>query len=141
MLHIQIAVDDAGKPLSQFGKILYRLADAVISGDIVGRRFRAQDETIADVLFEEAPAVVAADHRVGQIQILDHGLELTAMTAGDATAEDQRELVGLTDGAIGVEEPLLESIDGGATTEDQIVAVLYLRKKQSVLNVSVLSLL
>jgi hypothetical protein len=33
-----------------------------------------------------------------------------------------REFVGLTDGAIGVEESLLESIDGGATPKDQIVA-------------------
>ena len=51
------------------------------------------------------------------------------MTAGDAATEDQREFVGLTDGAIGIEEPLLEGIDSGATTEDQIVAVLYLREK------------
>src|SRR6516165_7740840 len=62
------------------------------------------------------------------------------MMPRDATAEYQRELVGLTDGAIGVEEPLLEGIDGGATTEDQIVAVLYLRKKQAVLNAGVFSL-
>jgi hypothetical protein len=59
--------------------------------------------------------------------------------AGDATAEDQGEFVGLTDGAIGVEEPLLEGIDGGATTKDEIVAVLHLRKKQPVLNAGVLS--
>jgi hypothetical protein len=32
--------------------------------------------------------------------------------ASDATAEDQGEFVGLTNGAIGVEEPLLESVDG-----------------------------
>ena len=63
------------------------------------------------------------------------------MMTGDAAAEDQGEFVGLTNGAIGVEEPLLESIDGGATTEDQIVAKFYLREKQSVLNPSVRSLL
>jgi hypothetical protein len=40
------------------------------------------------------------------------------MTAGDAAAEDQREFVGLTDGAIGVEQPLLAGIHGGATTEE-----------------------
>src|SRR5215469_5692747 len=83
---------------------------------------------------------MAADHRVRKIQIFDHRLELAAVTAGDAAAEDQREFVGLTDGAIGIEEPLLEGIDGGATTEDQIVAVLHLRKKQAVLNAGVLSL-
>src|SRR5437867_5996412 len=63
------------------------------------------------------------------------------MTTGDAAAEDQGEFVGLTDGAIGVEEPLLEGIDGGATTKDEIVAELHLRKKQPVLNAGVLSLL
>jgi four helix bundle protein len=31
------------------------------------------------------------------------------MTPGDAAAEDQREFVGLTDGAIGVEEPCLRA--------------------------------
>src|SRR5690349_20463629 len=61
--------------------------------------------------------------------------------ASDAAAEDQGEFVGLTNGAIGVEEPLLESIDGGTTTEDQIVAKFNLCEKQSVLNPSVLSLL
>src|SRR5215469_5751165 len=83
---------------------------------------------------------MAADHRVRKIQIFDYRLELAAVTAGDAAAEDQREFVGLSDGAIGIEEPLLEGIDGGTTTEDQIVAVLYLRKKQPVLNAGVFSL-
>ena len=61
--------------------------------------------------------------------------------ASDAPAEDQGEFVGLTNGAIGVEQPLLESIDGGATTEDQIVAKFYLCEKHSVLNPGVLSFL
>ena len=62
------------------------------------------------------------------------------MIPRDAAAEDQGEFVGLTDSAIGVEEPLLDGIDGGATTKDQIVGVLYLGKKQPVLNAGVLSL-
>src|SRR6516162_5168722 len=57
-----------------------------------------------------------------------------------AAAEDQREFVGLTDSAIGVEERLLEGIDSSATAKDQIVGVLYLGKKQPVLNAGVLSL-
>lgn len=63
------------------------------------------------------------------------------MTTGDAAAEDQGEFVRLTDGAIGVEEPLLEGIDSGTTTEDEIVAGLHLSKKQPVLNAGLLSLL
>ena len=62
------------------------------------------------------------------------------MMAGDAAAKDQGEFVGLADSAIGVEEPLLEGLDGGATTKDEIIAVLYRRKKQPVLNTGVLSL-
>src|SRR5260370_820589 len=61
--------------------------------------------------------------------------------ASDAPAKDQGEFVGLTDSAIGVQEPLLEGIDGGATTEDEIVAELHLREKQPVLNAGMLSLL
>jgi len=63
------------------------------------------------------------------------------MMVGDAAAEDLSEFVGLADGAIGVEEPLFEGIDGGATTEDQIVAGLHLGKEQPVLNAGLLSLL
>jgi hypothetical protein len=40
-------------------------------------------------LFEEAMSVVAADYRVGEIEILDDGLEFAVMTAGDSAAEDE----------------------------------------------------
>jgi hypothetical protein len=50
------------------------------------------------------------------------------MMTGDAAAEDQGEFVGLTDGAIGIDESLFEGIDGGTTTKDEIVAELHLRK-------------
>src|SRR5260370_13237246 len=59
----------------------------------------------------------------------------------EAPAKDQGEFVGLADSAIGVEQPLLERIDGGATTEDEVVAKLHLGKKQPVLNAGMLSLL
>jgi hypothetical protein len=56
--------------------------------DIVGCRLGAEQETIADILFEEGFTVIAADHRVGEVQFLDHGLELASMTTGDAVTED-----------------------------------------------------
>ena len=40
--------------------------------------------------------------------------------ASDAPAKDQGESLDLTDSAIGVEQPLLEGIDGDATTEDEL---------------------
>ena len=65
LLHIQIAIDDASQLVPQERKILHGLADGVIGIDIVGRRFGAKEEAIADVLFEEALAVVTADHGIG----------------------------------------------------------------------------
>src|SRR5215468_1405290 len=63
------------------------------------------------------------------------------MMTGDAAAEDQGEFVGLTDAAIGIDESLLEGINGGTTTKDEIVGELHLGKKQPVLNTGLLSLL
>src|SRR6516162_6701455 len=61
--------------------------------------------------------------------------------ASDAPAKDQGAFVGLPDSAIGVEQPLLQGIDGGATPEDEVVAKLHLGKKQPVLNAGLLALL
>ena len=83
---------------------------------------------IAHVLFDEAVAVVAADDRIGQKQVLDFGLQLVAIELADLAAEDGGDLVRLADGAIGVEEPLAEPVERGAAIEDEVVAELGLRK-------------
>ncbi len=64
LLDVEVAVDDRAKLGAQFGEMFNGLFDAVV-GHIVGGRLGAQDEMIANVLFEEAIAVVAADDRVG----------------------------------------------------------------------------
>jgi hypothetical protein len=46
-------------------------------------------------------AVVTADEGVAQVQVEDAGLELAGVMTGDAPAEDQGQLVGLADGAVG----------------------------------------
>ena len=65
LLDVEVVVDDGGKLGAQCGEMFDGLLDAVV-GDVVGRRFGAQVEMIADVLFDKALAVVAADDRVGQ---------------------------------------------------------------------------
>jgi hypothetical protein len=95
---------------------------AVVS-HIVGRRLGAHDEMITDVLFDEAMAVVAADNRVGQLDVFDHGLQLAAVELGELATEDGGDLIGLADGAIGIEQSLAETVQGGTTAEDKIVAV------------------
>ena len=61
-----------------------------------------------DVLFDEPVAVVAPDDGIGEIEILDHGLELTAVAFGDLAAEDHRELGGPADRAVGIQQADLE---------------------------------
>ena len=58
---------------------------------------------VAHVLLDEAILVVATDDRIGQVHVLDHRLELASVPIGDPVAEDNGELVGLADGAVGVE--------------------------------------
>src|SRR5215207_1470056 len=113
-------------------EILHRFVDAVIV-DIVARRFGAQHEVIAYVLLDEAVAVVAADHRVGQVHVFDLGLQLAAVVLADPAPEDNRDLVGSSDRAIGVEQTLAELVQRRAAPEDEVVAELDLREEQPML--------
>ncbi len=61
----------------------------------------AQHEVIANILLDEAIAVVAADHRVGQVHVFDLGLQLAAIMLADPAAEDRCDLMRLSDRAIG----------------------------------------
>jgi hypothetical protein len=87
---------------------------------------------IADVLLDEPVAVVAPDDRVGEIQILDHRLQLAAIAFRDLAAEDHRDLGGLADGAVGIQQPRAQLIEGGPAMEDEVVAVLDLGKEEAV---------
>ena len=67
-------------------------------------------------------AIVTADNRVGQVHVFDLGLQLGAVLFHDLAAEDDGDLVWLTDGAVGVEEPLPQFVEGGPPMKDQVVA-------------------
>ena len=57
---------------------------------------------IADILLEEAVAVMATDHWVRKVEILDDGLKLSLVVLGDLAAEDGGNLFGLADRSVGV---------------------------------------
>ena len=95
---------------------------------------------IANVLLDEAVAVVAADHRVGQVHVFDLGLQLAPIMLGDLATEDHGDLVGLSDRSIGIEQALAEVVQGRATMEDEVVAELDLREEQPMLAARLLSL-
>ena len=83
---------------------------------------------------------MAADDRVGQVHVFDFGLQLTVVLLGDLATEDDRDLVRLADGSIGVEQTFAEIVQRGAAAEDEVVAVLDLREEQPVLAARVFSL-
>lgn len=87
---------------------------------------------VAHILFDEAVAVMAADHRVGQVHVFDLGLQLAAVLFGDLAAEDDGDLVRLADGPVGVEQAFAQFVERGAATKDQIVAEFDLREEQPV---------
>ena len=64
--------------------------------------------------------------------ILDLGLQLAAIVAGDLPAEDDGDLVGPADGAVGIEQAFAERVQRGPPVKDQIVAILDLGEEQPV---------
>jgi hypothetical protein len=52
-------------------------------GDIVRRRLRAEQEMVSHILLDGAIPVIAPNHRIGQVGILDDCFELPTLTLGD----------------------------------------------------------
>ena len=74
-------------------------------------------------------AVMTPDHRIGQVEIFDDSLEFAFVLLGHLAAEDDGDLLGLPDGAVQIQQPLGEFVDGGAAAEDEVVAELHLREE------------
>ncbi len=79
---------------------------------------------------------MAADHRIGQIEIFDHGLQLALVLLGHFAPEDHGDLLGLADGSVQIQQSLGEFIYRGAAMEDEVVAILHLREEQPMLTSS-----
>ena len=111
--------------------MLDSLVHAVV-GHVVACGLGPEDQVVAHVLLDKAVAVMAADHRVGQVHVFDLGLQLAAVLFGDLAAEDDGDLVRLADGPVGVEQTFPQFVERGAATKDQIVAEFDLREEQPV---------
>lgn len=96
---------------------------------------------VADILFDEAVAIVATDDRVGQVHILNFGLQFAAILFGDSAAKDHGDFVGLANGAVGIQQAFSQLIQGCAPVEDEVVAVLHLGEEQPMLATRLLPLL
>ena len=76
------------------------------------------------VRYKDPTLIVRAHDRIREMEILDDRLEFAAMAAGDLAAEDDAETRRPADGAVRVEQPFFERIEGCALTPDQIVTVM-----------------
>ena len=128
LLHVQVIVIDRREGIAENREIFDRFVHAVVV-DVVARRLGAQHEVIANVLLDEAIAIVAANHRAGQVHVFDLGLQLAPIMLADPAPEDHRDFVGLSNCAIGVEQALTEFVQCRAAPEDEVVAELYLREE------------
>src|SRR5215471_14323213 len=138
LLDVVIPIDDGREFVAKNRQVLNRFADAVV-GHIVGRGFSPEIRLIPHVLLDESILVMTADHRIGQIQIFDLGLQFAGMITTDLMAKDDGEFVGLADRPVRIQQSLTEPIDGRAAGKDQVVAQFNLREEQSVFDSSLLS--
>src|SRR5438874_5160480 len=109
LLDVEVLVDDAGHPFAEAREVLDGLGDPVV-GHMVGGGLRPEQEMVADVLLDEAVAVVTADDGVGQVEVFDDGLELAPIPSGHLAAEDGRNFVRLADRSVGIEQALSQAI-------------------------------
>jgi hypothetical protein len=86
-------------------------------------------------------AVVTAKDGIGEIEVFELGLQFALVLLGDFPAKDERDLLGLSDGSVHVQQALGEPVDGGAAEENQVVAKLDLGKEEPVLAAGLSALL
>jgi hypothetical protein len=67
------------------------------------------------------------------MEIFDDGLELSLVALGDPATKDRGDLVGLADGAVGIQQSLTQFIQCGAPVKDQVVTILHLKEEEPML--------
>src|SRR5215469_17380457 len=72
---------------------------------------------ISDVRLDETVSIMAANPRVGQVHVFDHGLPCSAVVLGYLAAKDPGDFMGLADGPMGVQEPFSPLVQGSAAAE------------------------
>lgn len=102
LLDVVVVVDDLRHAVAELREVPDVLMDAVVV-DVVGSRLRSQQAVVVDILLGKAVPVVAADHRVGQVEIFDHRLQFAFVLPGHFAAKDRGDLPGLPDVAVQVQ--------------------------------------
>ena len=128
-MDVVVVVDDLRHPLAQPGKVLDVFVDARVV-HIVGGGLGSQDAVVAHILLGDAVPIMTADHRIGQVEILDHRLQLALVLFGHFAPENHGDLLGLSDGAIQVQQSLGKFIHRGPAMEDEVVTFPHPNRQQ-----------
>ena len=78
---------------------------------------------IADVLFKKSVSIMATNYWVRKVNILNDGLKLALVIFGDFATEDHGDFLGLSDGAVGIQQSVAELIQCRSPVKDQVVAI------------------
>ena len=89
LLGVVIVVDDGRYALAKLRQVRDILVDTVVS-DVVSGRFGSQQTAVTDVLFGETMGVVAANDRIGKIEIFDAGLQFPLVSQYSACEKNTR---------------------------------------------------
>jgi hypothetical protein len=116
LLHGEIPVSHGGHRIAQRRQMVDGFRDTEVS-DVVGRGLGAEQQVIADVLFNGAVAVVAADDGIREVEIFNQRFALAAVPL------DVREFRGLTNRAIRIEQAFAQGVQGDSRVEDEVVRV------------------
>src|SRR5437867_11023107 len=92
--------------------------------EVVGAELVAQESGELFVLFEESVFPVSAEDVMAVLDLLQGGVQLAGQAAGDAGAEDFRDLLGRETPQTQLATALEEAMDGEVAFEDEIAAVL-----------------
>ena len=127
-----VVVVDGRQPFSRLGYVFDGFFDPIV-GDLIGSRFGAQAQVIADILLEEALSIMTTNYRVRKIQIFDDRLKLSLVVLCDLATEDGGDFAGLADRPVGIQQSLPELIQCGPAVKNEIVAILHLGEEEPVL--------
>ena len=96
LLDVEVVIVDLRQRFLESRQIFDGFVDAVIV-DVIARGLGPQDDVIANVLLDEAVAIVAANHRIWKVYVLDLGLQFAPILLGDLATEDHGDLIRLLD--------------------------------------------
>ena len=93
LLDVEVVIVDLRQRFLESRQIFDGFVDAVIV-DVIARGLGPQDDVIANVLLDEAVAIVAGNYRIWKVHVLDLGLQLAPILLGHFATEDQLILFG-----------------------------------------------